>query len=89
MIPDVFILKGVFKLLGFLYLFFNKMRYSILSFERLRDISEEDEDYITLMFAYKHLGFIFQKIQEYEKAIICFKSMLQYAWKENNVEYEM
>ncbi len=42
-----------------------------------------------LMFAYKQLGIIFQKVQEYDKAIICFKTLLQYAWKENNIEYEM
>ncbi len=35
------------------------------------------------------MGFCFQKVQEYERAIICFKSMLQFAWKENTVEFEM
>lgn len=53
LIPDVFILKSTFKLLGFLYIFFNKMKFAITSFERLRDVADEDEDFLSIMFAYR------------------------------------
>ena len=88
-IPDVLLLKSSLKLLGFLYIFFNKIKFSIACFERLRDVADEDRDFLSVMFAYKQLGLCFQKVQEYDKSIVCFKSMLQYAWKENNIEFEM
>eukprot|EP00347_Sterkiella_histriomuscorum_P011790 403371089 len=88
-IPDVFLLKSSLKLLGFLYIFLNKMKFAVSCFEKLRDVADEDQDFISVMFAYKQLGLCFQKVQEYDRAIVCFKSMLQFAWKENNVEFEM
>jgi hypothetical protein len=59
LVPDLFLLKSTFKLLGFLYIFFNKLKYAVLSFERLRDIADEDEDYVTVMFSFKQLGLVF------------------------------
>ncbi|CDW91079.1 histidine acid phosphatase family protein [Stylonychia lemnae] len=88
-IPDVYLLKSSLKMLGFLYIFFNKMKFAVSCFEKLRDVADEDQDFTYVMFAYKQLGLCFQKVQEYDRAIVCFKSLLQYAWKENNVEYEM
>jgi hypothetical protein len=42
LVPDIFLLKSVFKLMGFLFIFFNKMKFAVSCFERLRDISDED-----------------------------------------------
>ncbi len=53
LVPEVNMLKASLKLLGFLYLFFNKIKYAVISFERLRDVADEDRDFITVMFAYK------------------------------------
>lgn len=39
--------------MGFLYIFFNKMKYAVSCFEKLRDASDEDEDFTHVMFAYK------------------------------------
>jgi hypothetical protein len=53
MVPDMNILKSTLKLMGFLYLFFTKVKYAISCFEKMRDVSLEDEDIPSLMFAYK------------------------------------
>ena len=52
-IPDMFILKSALKLLGHLYIFFNKMRFAVSTFERLRDVADEDQDVQYVMCAYK------------------------------------
>lgn len=52
-IPDLPLLKHTLKLLGFLYIFFNKIKYAVATFERLRDVAEEDGDFGGVMFAYK------------------------------------
>lgn len=61
MIPDMFLLKSTLKLMGFLYIFFNKMKYAVSCFEKLRDVADEDEDedFMHVMFAYKQLGLCF------------------------------
>jgi len=41
-IPDVFLLKSALKMLGFLYIFFKKMKFAVSCFEKLRDVADED-----------------------------------------------
>ena len=41
-IPDVFLLKSALKMLGYLYIFFNKMKFAVSCFEKLRDVADED-----------------------------------------------
>lgn len=41
-IPDLFLLKSTLKMLGYLYIFFNKMKYAVSCFEKLRDVADED-----------------------------------------------
>lgn len=41
-IPDVNLLKSSLRLLGFIYLFFNKFKFAVDTFERLRDVADED-----------------------------------------------
>ena len=52
-IPDLPLLKSALKLLGFLYIFFNKIKYAVSTFEKLRDVADEDVDFSNVMFAYK------------------------------------
>lgn len=52
-IPDVYLLKSALKMLGFLYIFFNKMKFAVSCFEKLRDVADEDQDFQYVMFSYK------------------------------------
>lgn len=42
LVPDIFLLKSTFKLMGYVYLYFNKLNFAIQCFERLRDTADED-----------------------------------------------
>lgn len=68
------------KLLAFVYIYFSKQMLAVQTLERLRDVAGEDMDQRTVMFAWKQMGACFQKIQDYERALVCFKTLMHQAW---------
>ena len=46
-------------------------------------------DQRTVMFAWKQMGACFQKIQDYERALVCFKTLMHQAWIHGDTDYEM
>jgi hypothetical protein len=52
-IPEVTILKAALKLLAYVYIYFKKLNFAVSTLERLRDVSNEDMDYQTVMYALK------------------------------------
>jgi len=39
-------------------------------------LGQQDKDLYTKMYAYKQIGFCYQQLKEYKKAVICFKKQL-------------
>lgn len=52
-VGEVHILKIALKLLASIYTFFSELKLAVQAYERLRDVSAEDRDYLMVMFAYK------------------------------------
>jgi hypothetical protein len=46
-------------------------------------------DQRTVMFAWKQMGACFQKIQDYERALVCFKTLMHQAWIHGDSDFEM
>jgi hypothetical protein len=47
------LVKIALKLLASVYAYFSELKLAVQAYERLRDVSAEDRDFITVMFAYK------------------------------------
>lgn len=88
-IPEVAILKQALKLLAYVYMYFKKQNMAVSTLERLRDVSMEDLDYPTVMYALKQMGSCFQNAQDYERALICFKTLMHQSWIHGEKDFEM
>lgn len=50
-VGDISLLKIALKLLASVYAYFNELKLAVQAYERLRDVSAEDRDFIMVMFA--------------------------------------
>lgn len=62
---------------------------AIEAFELLRNVSEEFDQNMLSLLAYKLLGNALQRNKEYEKAMVCYKKILQIAWTQSSVQWEI
>lgn len=88
-VPEVTMLKQALKVLASVYYMLGQYRHAGKAYERLKDVAYEDLDYILVMWAYKQMGLQYQKVKDYEKALVCFKTMMHLAWLHDNLEMEM
>lgn len=62
---------------------------AIKAFQRMRDVAEDIGEKEVEMKAYRLLGKTLQNQTEHERAIFVLKRLLQVAWFQNNLNYEM
>ena len=76
------------QIFAFLLLKLEKRMEAVRVYEFLRDLTEDTQQNSVAMDVYLQLGKLLQEHGEYEKAIVCFKKLLQIAWYEDNMLME-
>ncbi len=85
---EFIILIKLMKIFVLLLLKLERQDDAIRVYEFLRDICEDTQNNSISMDVYESLGKLLQESGEYEKAIVCFKKLLQIAWAENDMLME-
>lgn len=86
---DIGGLENCFKFQGNLHFRFNDIKSAIFSYQVLKNLSEQTQNYESKMYAYKQLGSCYKLVKQYHLALVNFKKLLQLAWSENNTEWEL
>jgi tetratricopeptide (TPR) repeat protein len=66
-----------------------KLSGALLSFQKMRDAAEDIHDFVQEIDAYYKAGLTLKRTQQYAKALLVFKRMLQVAWNNNKQSAEM
>ena len=85
---EFIVLISHMKIFVLLLLKLERQNDAIKVYEFLRDVTEDTQNNSISMDIYESLGKLLQDNGEYEKAIVCFKKLLQIAWAENDMLME-
>ena len=77
-----------FKLMGLLYLYTNQFKNARSMFEIIRDSCSAGRLWTESLEGLRWIGVVFEKMLDYEHALICYKRMMQLSWITRNSEYE-
>ena len=78
-----------FNLLGKLLHTLKLYKEALLIFEFLRDMANEFHNFAYLILSFESLAKVLNDMQDYEKALIAAKKMMQVAWFIGSREFEL
>jgi tetratricopeptide (TPR) repeat protein len=88
-VPDHKATIALFNHQGLLHTFYGNLSGALLSFQKMRDAAEDIHDFVQEIDAYYKAGLTLKRTQQYAKALLVFKRMLQVAWNNNQQSAEM
>lgn len=77
------------KTIGDIYMDFRDLNYTLKVYKTVKAICEDFQRYKEKMFIYEQLGYTYRQMNDNENAVKTFKKLLQLAWQEQDILYEM
>ena len=86
---DIRLLLVALKVLGDIYMEFDDYESARILFGFYKIVSFRLELFEETMYAYESLGNVYKFLFQYNKAILCYKKLIELAWILNNREFEL
>lgn len=86
---DISGVESCYMYQGDVYFHFHDILSALHCYKVQRDLNEQTQNYQCKLLAYQQIGCCYRLIKQYQKALVNYKKLLQLAWAENSIEWEL